>query len=217
MGVLLFDEALFLNEGEDFMNRYNFLFGALIMALFSNSADAANPTVTIVTSKGTIQGELFADKVPLTTANFINLVERGYYNGLAFHRVIKDFMVQTGDPQGNGTGGPGYTFTDEFDSSLKHSKPGIFSMANRGPNTNGSQFFITHKETPWLDGKHSVFGQVTSGQEVVNAIEQGDKMLKVTVEGDTKGVLSKADGKLKEWNQVLDREFPKKESVAIKN
>lgn len=215
--MLLFDEALFLNEGEDFMNRYNFLFGALIMALFSNSADAANPTVTIVTSKGTIQGELFADKVPLTTANFINLVERGYYNGLAFHRVIKDFMVQTGDPQGNGTGGPGYTFTDEFDSSLKHSKPGIFSMANRGPNTNGSQFFITHKETPWLDGKHSVFGQVTSGQEVVNAIEQGDKMLKVTVEGDTKGVLSKADGKLKEWNQVLDREFPKKESVAIKN
>ena len=136
---------------------------------------------TIETNKGTIRLELFADKVPNTVANFEKLAGQGFYNGLKFHRVIPDFMVQTGCPKGTGTGGPGYQFKDEFHKDLKHSGPGILSMANAGPNTNGSQFFITHVATPWLDGKHSVFGKVLQGQDVVNAIAQGDKMEKVTV------------------------------------
>ena len=135
----------------------------------------------IETNKGTIRLELFADKVPNTVANFEKLAGQGFYNGLKFHRVIPDFMVQTGCPKGTGTGGPGYQFKDEFHKDLKHSGPGILSMANAGPNTNGSQFFITHVATPWLDGKHSVFGKVLQGQDVVNAIAQGDKMEKVTV------------------------------------
>jgi len=136
---------------------------------------------TIDTDKGTIRLQLHDDKVPKTCANFEKLVGKGFYDGLKFHRVIADFMVQTGCPQGTGTGGPGYTFEDEFHPDLKHEGPGILSMANAGPNTNGSQFFITHVATPWLDGKHSVFGKVLEGQDVVDAIRQGDKMKKVTV------------------------------------
>ncbi|MBW8884430.1 MAG: peptidylprolyl isomerase, partial [Planctomycetia bacterium] len=117
-------------------------------------------TATIDTSRGTIKLKLHADKVPKTVENFEKLAKQGFYNGLKFHRVIENFMIQTGCPQGSGTGGPGYKFADEFDPSLKHSGPGMLSMANSGPNTNGSQFFITHVATPWLDGKHSVFGQV---------------------------------------------------------
>ncbi|PQO31341.1 peptidylprolyl isomerase [Blastopirellula marina] len=136
---------------------------------------------TIETNKGTIKLELFEDKVPKTVGNFEKLAGEGFYDGIKFHRVIADFMVQTGCPQGTGTGGPGYKFADEFHPDLKHDGPGILSMANAGPNTNGSQFFITHVETPWLDGKHSVFGKVIEGQDVVDSIEQGDKMEKVTV------------------------------------
>jgi peptidyl-prolyl cis-trans isomerase B (cyclophilin B) len=136
---------------------------------------------TIVTNRGTIRAKLHGDKTPKTVENFEKLAAKGFYNGLKFHRVIPDFMVQTGCPQGTGTGGPGYKFADEFHSSLKHSGPGVLSMANSGPNTNGSQFFITHVATPWLDGKHSVFGQVLEGQDVVNAIKQGDTMQTVTV------------------------------------
>lgn len=136
---------------------------------------------TIETNKGTIRLQLFEDQAPKTVANFEKLAGDGFYDGLKFHRVIPDFMIQTGCPQGTGAGGPGYTFADEFTPDLKHDKPGILSMANSGPNTNGSQFFITHVPTPWLDGKHSVFGQVLEGQEIVDAIEQGDKMEKVTV------------------------------------
>ena len=136
---------------------------------------------TIDTSRGTIKLKLHDDKAPNTVANFEKLAKQGFYNGLKFHRVIENFMVQTGCPQGTGTGGPGYKFADEFHPDLRHTGPGMLSMANAGPNTNGSQFFITHVATPWLDGKHSVFGQVVEGQDVVNAIRQGDVMKSVTV------------------------------------
>lgn len=161
-------------------------------------------TATLETSKGNIEIELTPDKTPVTVANFANLVQRGFYNGLTFHRVIADFMIQGGDPLGTGTGGPGYKFRDEFDSSLKHDKPGILSMANAGPGTNGSQFFITHVPTPWLDGKHSVFGHVTKGQEVVDSIKQGDKIVKATIHGDTKALFAKTKSDLDGWNKILD-------------
>ena len=137
---------------------------------------------TMTTNKGDIRLELFADKTPKTVANFEKLAADGFYDGLSFHRVIDDFMVQGGCPQGTGSGGPGYQFEDEFDPSLKHDEPGVLSMANSGPNTNGSQFFITHVPTPWLDGKHSVFGKVLGdGQDVVNSIVQGDKIEKLVI------------------------------------
>lgn len=136
---------------------------------------------TFETNKGTIRIELFDDKTPKTVGNFEKLCEKKYYDGLTFHRVIPDFMIQGGCPQGTGTGGPGYTFEDEFDPDLKHDGPGVLSMANAGPNTNGSQFFITHLATPHLDGKHSVFGKVIEGQDVVDSIEKDDKMETVRV------------------------------------
>ena len=136
---------------------------------------------TFQTNKGTIRIELFAEQVPKTVGNFEKLCEKKFYDGLTFHRVIADFMIQGGCPDGTGTGGPGYRFEDEFDDDLRHDGPGILSMANAGPNTNGSQFFITHTATPHLDGKHSVFGRVLEGQDVVDQIEQGDVMETVTV------------------------------------
>ncbi len=146
----------------------------------------ANPTVTIETNHGTITAEMFADVAPKTTANFIKLAKEGYYDGVIFHRVIKDFMLQGGDPTGTGRGGPGYTIPDEFAPGLKHDRKGLFSMANAGPNTGGSQFFITLVPTGWLDGKHAIFGEVTGGMDVVDAIGQtptgpGDKPLEDVV------------------------------------
>jgi len=128
----------------------------------------------IHTDLGDIKLELFADKTPTTVNNFVFLSKEGFYNGTIFHRVIKDFMIQGGDPTGTGRGGPGYRFRDEFVSSLNHDKPGILSMANAGPGTNGSQFFITHVPTPWLDNRHSIFGQVVEGMDVVNKIPARD-------------------------------------------
>ncbi len=161
--------------------------------------------IILKTSKGDIAATLFAAKTPMTVANYLNLATKGYYDGLTFHRVIPDFMIQGGDPSGNGTGGPGYRFGDEFHPSLRHSKPGIFSMANAGPGTNGSQFFITHLPTPWLDGKHSVFGEVTKGQEVVNAIAKGDKIEKIEILDSTEALFAAQAANLAKWNAVLKR------------
>ena len=169
----------------------------------------------IETSKGTINLKLFADQTPITVGNFVNLARRGYYNGLKFHRVIPDFMIQGGCPAGDGRGGPGYRFTDEFVKELRHSKPGIFSMANSGPQTNGSQFFITHVATPWLDGKHTVFGEVVSDadQKVVNQIAQGDKIISVTIEGDISELMENISSMIKKWDAILDERFPKLSKV----
>ncbi|MEQ9279207.1 MAG: peptidylprolyl isomerase [Balneola sp.] len=164
---------------------------------------------TIKTNKGDINLNLFPEKTPKTVANFVNLAQRGYYNNLSFHRVIDNFMVQGGCPNGDGRGGPGYSFEDEFDPELKHDTPGVLSMANAGPGTNGSQFFITHIETAWLDGKHSVFGKVVSesDQAVVNDISQGDRIEEISIEGDTETLLSSVD-EVSMWNEVLDENFP---------
>jgi cyclophilin family peptidyl-prolyl cis-trans isomerase len=154
-----------------------------------------NPTVTIETNHGTIKAEMFVDKAPKTAGNFIELAKKGFYDGVIFHRVIDGFMIQGGDPTGTGRGGPGYTIKDEFAPGLAHTQPGLFSMANAGANTGGSQFFITLAATPWLDGKHAIFGKVVAGMDVVKKIgklptARGDRptedvvMKNVTVSGD---------------------------------
>lgn len=162
-------------------------------------------TLTFDTSKGTIKVDLFPEHAPVTVANFLNLVQRGYYDGLKFHRVIDDFMVQGGCPQGTGTGGPGYQFEDECVPALQHDAPGKLSMANAGPGTNGSQFFITHVATPWLDGKHTVFGAVqdASDQDVVNSIQQGDVIVGIIVSGDAQAHLDANADRVSEWNSKL--------------
>lgn len=167
--------------------------------------DSANAvSVVFKTSKGDIRLRLFADQAPITVANFANLAGRGYYNGLTFHRVIPDFMVQGGCPQGTGTGGPGYRFEDECTAELRHDAPGKLSMANAGPGTNGSQFFITHVETPWLDGRHTVFGEVLGAEDqaVVDSIEMGDTIEVVEVSG-AEAVLKAQSDKVNAWNEVL--------------
>jgi len=160
----------------------------------------------INTNRGTIKLNLFYDLAPLTVSNFVNLANRGYYDNLKFHRVIDQFMVQAGCPLGTGTGGPGYEFEDEFNSSLRHDKPGILSMANAGPGTNGSQFFITHVETPWLDNNHTVFGSVIddADQDTVNSICQDDIIKEIKIIGTLQSddVL---DSRISDWNSVLDR------------
>jgi len=171
-------------------------------------------TATIQTSKGSIRLQLFPDEAPLTVLNFVNLAQRGYYDGLKFHRVIENFMIQGGDPTGAGTGGPGYQFRDEFHSKLKHDGPGVLSMANSGPNTNGSQFFITYTATAWLDRKHSVFGRVTAGLDVVNAVQKDDIITGVVVEGATAALFEKHDKQVAAWNKTLDARFPRKNGAT---
>lgn len=177
----------------------------LFLLGLSTGAIAQDLSATIETSKGAIQVELFQKQAPVTVANFVNLAQKGFYNGLTFHRVNKDFMIQGGDPTGTGAGGPGYEFEDEFSPDLKHTGPGTLSMANAGPGTNGSQFFITHVATPWLDGHHTIFGKVLKGQEVVNAIAQGDKITKITINGSTEPLFQKEAKRLAEWNEVLTK------------
>ena len=160
-------------------------------------------TITITTSKGPIKLTLFADDAPVTCANFLNLASRGYYDGLKFHRVIPDFMVQGGCPSGTGTGGPGYQFEDECKPHRKHDKPGILSMANAGPNTNGSQFFITHVPTPWLDGKHTVFGETTEGQDVIDAIVGGDTITSIEIHDSTEALFEDQKDRIADWSAKL--------------
>lgn len=181
-------------------------FALAIAALPAQSEESMKDIRIIVkTDKGNIEGVLYPSKAPVTVANFLNLAKRGYYDGLKFHRVIPDFMIQGGCPLGQGTGGPGYRFEDECTPELKHDKPGIFSMANAGPGTNGSQFFITHVPTPWLDGKHTVYGSVTKGQDIVNAIAQGDKIQSIEILDPTDELFAAQAKRLAEWNAVLDK------------
>jgi len=164
-------------------------------------------SITIKTNKGDINLKLFPDKAPLTVLNFVNLSKRGFYNNLTFHRVIPNFMIQGGCPLGTGTGGPGYQFKDEFSPELKHDKPGILSMANAGPSTNGSQFFITHVPTPHLNNKHTIFGEVVDAkdQKVVNSIVTGDRIIAIVIDGDYTKLAESYKEQLDQWNKVLDR------------
>ncbi|MBU8870145.1 MAG: peptidylprolyl isomerase [Gemmatimonadales bacterium] len=167
----------------------------------------ADLKAVLETERGNINLTLYSDKAPLTVANFVNLVQRGFYDRLNFHRVIPDFMIQGGCPQGTGTGGPGYRFADEFVPDLRHDGPGVLSMANAGPGTNGSQFFVTHIATPWLDDHHTVFGKVVSDadQDIVNEIAGDDALIKATIEGDATELLEKFKDQLDEWNEILDK------------
>ena len=180
----------------------------------------------VKTSKGNITLNLEFEKTPATVGNFVALCEGEmknsskdlgvpYYNNLKFHRVINDFMVQAGCPLGTGTGNPGYKFDDEFHPELKHDKAGILSMANAGPGTNGSQFFITHLATPHLDGLHSVFGKVTEGQQIVYQIRRRDVINSITIEGDIFAALDVRSDEVAEWNGILDGLFPNLKSAFI--
>ena len=191
----------------------------LMATINTNNINKEGMYAKIKTNKGDIMLELEFEKTPLTVANFVGLAEgkiknnkkevgEPYYNGLKFHRVIADFMIQGGCPDGNGMGGPGYQFPDEIHPDLKHSGPGILSMANAGPGTNGSQFFITHKETPWLDGKHTVFGKVTDGQDVVDAIAQDDKIIEIDI------IRKGEKAKKFDSKAIFDKELEKLEKQA---
>ena len=190
-----------------------FVVGAVESKTKSPSA-VKNIKIVMTTSKGDISATLYASKAPMTVANFLNLAKRGYYNGLKFHRVIPNFMIQGGDPQGTGTGGPGYSFGDETRKDLSHDAPGIFSMANSDPrgkqaysntgHTNGSQFFITHGPTPHLNGKHTVFGKVTKGLNVVNSIVGGDTIKSIKILGSTEALFASEKANITKWNAVLN-------------
>jgi peptidyl-prolyl cis-trans isomerase B (cyclophilin B) len=165
----------------------------------------SNIQASFDTNKGQIRVTLFADQAPVTVANFVNLCRRGFYDGLKFHRVIANFMIQGGCPQGTGTGDPGYKFEDEFVAELRHAKPGRLSMANSGPGTNGSQFFITHGPTPHLDDAHTIFGEVVGDedQDVVNSIAQGDTINGISLEGDVDALLEQLSDRIEGWNKQL--------------
>ena len=168
--------------------------------------------VKIMTEKGDININLLPEKSPVTVANFVNLAKKGYYDGLKFHRVIDNFMAQGGDPAGTGAGGPGYQFEDEVNNGLNFSKAGKLAMANAGPGTNGSQFFITTVPTEWLNGNHTIFGEVVSDDDlkVVKKLSNGDVMKKVVVEGDVDAFLKTQKNRVDSWNKILKQNFPNK-------
>jgi cyclophilin family peptidyl-prolyl cis-trans isomerase len=176
------------------------LFLIVCFAPVLHGADDKELRAKFVTTEGIFEAKLFHKEAPLTVSNFVDLARKGFYNGLIFHRVIPNFMIQGGDPKGNGTGGPGYTFADEFHPALKHSKPGMLSMANSGPNTNGSQFFVTVKETPHLDNRHSIFGEVVSGYDVVKKISE----VKATNDRPNKDVKIATVEILGDWFKPMD-------------
>ncbi len=179
---------------------------ALMLSSISIGALAQPLRAIIDTSKGEIVVQLNERAAPTTVANFANLAMRGFYDGLTFHRVERNFMVQGGDPLGNGTGDPGYKFTGEI--VLHHNQPGIISMANSGPGSDGSQFFLTHLATPHLNGKHSVFGKVLNGMPVVNQLRRRDTINSIVIEGDVTALFERRRERLDEWNAILDVEFP---------
>ena len=193
------------------MKKYLTLLLCSLCALAGFTASAASTAglkdvnIVISTTKGDIELALYPSKAPVTVANFLNLINRGYYKGISFHRVIPDFMIQGGDPTGTGMGGPGYSFEDEFSPDLKHDGPGVLSMANAGPGTNGSQFFITHVPTDWLNGKHTVFGKVTEGQDVVDSIGKGDTISGITIEDGADDLFTEQADRIAAWNKVLDK------------
>lgn len=178
----------------------------VVLAGSAGTACAQGLKAVIVTDKGTIEADLNERAAPTTVASFVNLAQRGFYDGLTFHRVERNFVVQGGDPLGTGTGGPGYRFTGEI--VLKHTRPGTLSMANSGPGTDGSQFFFTLVATPHLDGKHSVFGNVTTGMDVVRAIARGDRIVSISITGDTSALMARRKAELDAWNATLDAGFP---------
>ena len=187
--------------------RSSFRACVLIALIFPSSSIYAQGLVAIInTSKGVIEAELNDRAAPTTVANFINLAIRGFYDGLTFHRVERNFMVQGGEPLGNGSGGPGYRFAGEI--ILKHNQPGILSMANSGPGTDGSQFFLTHLATPHLDGLHSVFGKVINGQSVIYDIRRRDVINSISIQGDPTNLFRRKAEDLETWNNTLDLNYP---------
>lgn len=197
---------------QEAMKKYLTLLLCSLCALagFASGADSTaalkNVNIVMSTTKGDIELVLYPSKAPVTVANFLNLINRGYYKGVVFHRVIPDFMIQGGDPTATGMGGPGYEFEDEFSPDLRHDGPGTLSMANRGPRTNGSQFFITHVATPHLDGRHTVFGKVLKGQPVVDSIARGDKIkdIRILDKAAADAVLKAETSRVTRWNKALD-------------
>jgi peptidyl-prolyl cis-trans isomerase B (cyclophilin B) len=167
----------------------------------------------IKTSAGTMEFLLYRQVAPLTVSNFVNLATRGYYDGLSFHRVVADFMAQGGDPSGDGSGGPGYRFEDEI--ALRFNQEGILAMANSGPDSNGSQFFITHQATPHLNGLHTVFGLIQSGKEVIRKLRVGDVIESITIEGNARAFLQRRADRIYQWNQILDQRFPKLKPALV--
>lgn len=190
------------------LNRFVWRMALLILttSFATHGTFAQDLKASIVTDKGVIDIELNERAAPTSVANFVNLAQRGFYDGLTFHRVERNFVIQGGDPRGNGSGGPGYQFTGEM--LLKHTRPGTLSMANSGLGTDGSQFFLTLVPTPHLDGKHSVFGRITSGLETVYKINKGDVIRSITISGDTSALKARKKADLDKWNAILDEGFP---------
>lgn len=187
------------------------LLQAFVLLLLSTASQAQQKDpnelyAVIDTSKGRMEFLLYRQVAPLTVTNFVNLATRGFYDGLSFHRVEENFMAQGGDPDGDGSGGPGYKFDDEI--ALRLNQEGILAMANSGPASNGSQFFITHQAAPHLNGGHTVFGLVLSGKEVIRQIKVGDTIRSITIEGNAKAFLERRSDQLYRWNQILDANFP---------